>query len=225
MTIAPELPGALELIRKNKELGIVSSAGHTVARYEEMIAALEAGITHSTHIYCAMSSVEKRGARRFPGVTELSLTDERMTTELIADGKHVPDEMMKIACLCKGPEKLCLVTDAMRGAGMPAGDIYTFGGREGTPAKIDDDVAVMLDDSGFASSTAGMDRLVRTLVGRNIASLEDALTMASTTPAKVIGVADRKGSVEAGKDADITILDEDVKVRFTIVAGEAVFKA
>jgi N-acetylglucosamine-6-phosphate deacetylase len=223
MTVAPELPGAVELIKRNQEVGIVSSAGHTVARYEEMMAALEAGVTHSTHIYCAMSTVERRGPKRFPGVAEISLTDAGMTTELISDGKHVPNEMMKIAYLCKGPDGLCLVTDAMRGAGMTADDTYTFGGREGTPAKIVDDVAVTLDDSGFASSTAGMDRLVRTMVTRDVCQLEDALRMASVTPARVLSVDDRKGTIEEGKDGDITILDADVKTRFTIVAGEVVF--
>lgn len=224
MTIAPEIAGALELIKKNKELGITSSAGHTVAAYEDMMAAIDAGATHSTHLYNAMSSAQKKGPKKYPGVAEISLADDRLTTEIVADGKHVPDEMMKIAYRSKGADKLCLVTDAMRAAGRPAGEIYTFGGLEGTPAKIVDDVAVMLDDSGYASSTAGMDRLVRTIVQRGVAPLDDALIMASATPAKVAKVIKNKGTIEVGKDADFTILDKDLNIKYTIALGEIVYK-
>ena len=224
MTLAPEIEGALPLIRALGDAGVVASAGHSNATYDEVLAGIDAGMSHVTHLFCAMSSVTKRGPYRDPGLLEAALTSDDLTAEFIADGRHVPPALIHLALRTKGVDKLCLVTDAMRGAGMPDGT-YTFGGRDGQEVIVRDGISLMPDLSGFASGTLRIDALVRHMVQRIGVSLQDAVAMASRNPAKVIGVADRKGSLAEGKNADVVVMDEAMNVVMTMVRGRIVWES
>jgi len=225
VTLSPEVEGCLEFTRELAAAGVVVSAGHSDMTYDEMQAAVEAGVRHVTHIFCAMSSTVRKGPWRHPGVLETTLADDRLTTEMIADGKHLPPCLMRLALRCKGPDRLCLVTDAMRGAGMSPGGKYTFGPRDGTEVLIADGVAMLPDLTAFASSITPMDVMVKNTVEMAGAPLHEAVRMASLTPARIAGVADRKGSLEAGKDADLCILDGEFRVLHTIVGGKLLDRA
>jgi N-acetylglucosamine-6-phosphate deacetylase len=220
VTLSPEVEGAMDFIGELHRAGIVVSAGHSAMTYDEMQPAIEAGVRHVTHIFCAMSTTVRKGPWRHPGVLETTLVDDRLTTEMIADGKHLPTCLMQLVYRCKGADRLCLVSDAMRGAGMPPGGHYTFGPRDGIEVVIADGVAMLPDMTAFASSVTPLDAMVRNVVKMVGAPLHEAVRMASLTPARIIGVADRKGSLEPGKDADLCILDADFRVRQTIIRGK-----
>jgi N-acetylglucosamine-6-phosphate deacetylase len=224
VTLAPEIDGALDLIAALGERGIVASAGHTEAAEPQIRAAMGAGLRHATHLYCAMSTITKRGPERIPGLVETALAEDGLTTEVIADGYHLAPALLRIAARAKGPERLLLVTDAMRGAGMPDGT-YTFGPRDGSLAIVENGVARTPDNTGFASSTARANDLVRNMVELAGCSLVEAAQMASATPAAALGLAGRKGRLAPGYDADVVVLDERLDVRATIVGGEVVFRA
>jgi len=221
MTLAPELDGAVELIRALRKAGVVASAGHTVAIRREFEPALEAGMSHAVHCFCNMGTLRRDNLKRVAGAVETILNDDRITTELIADGWHVGDGLMRLAVRTKGVEKVCLVTDAMTAAGMPPGR-YFIGGVE---AIVEHGIARLPDNSAYASSVTTMDVCVRNAVRRIGLDLRDAVRMASLTPATVVGVDDRKGSLEPGKDADVAVIDEDVNVRVTIARGQVVYRA
>jgi N-acetylglucosamine-6-phosphate deacetylase len=224
ITLAPELDGALECIRRLAAAGIVVSGGHSNATAQTILDAIRAGMTHTTHLWSAMSGVTKDGPYRHAGIVETILLDDRLTTEIIADGHHLPAELMKLAFKCKGRDRLCLVSDAMRGTGMPAGGQYTFGGRDGQIAIMEPGVAVMPDRSGFASSTTPLNRIVATAIRMMGISLADAIHMASLTPARVLRIDATKGSLEAGKDADVVVFDDPAEVTCTIVAGQVAWE-
>lgn len=220
VTLSPEVEGCMDLIRELRDAGIVVSCGHSTITYDEMMIAVEAGVSHVAHIFCAMSTIVRKGPWRHPGVLETALADSRLTTEMIADGKHLPVALMEIAYRCKRAKRLCLVSDAMRGAGMPPGGTYTFGPRDGTEALIADGVAMLPDMTAFASSITPLDAMVRNVVELLALPLHEAVRMASLTPAEVIGANESKGSLEPGKDADLCLLDTDLQVRNTMVRGK-----
>ena len=224
MTLAPEVPGGLDLIRALSARGAVPAAGHTEADEDLLVEAIDAGLKHATHLYNAMSTITKRGPYRVPGLVETALSDDRLTAEVIADGFHLAPALLKIAARAKGPERVLLVTDAMRGAGMPDGT-YTFGPLNGTTAIVENGVARTPDNTGFASSTARTCDLVRNMIRLAGCRLIDAIQMASTTPAEALDLGHRKGHLRAGYDADLVILDDDFTVRATIVAGDVVYPA
>lgn len=222
ITIAPDLPGALRAIHLFAEKGVLVSGGHGEATYNQMMQAIDAGMRMVTHLYCAMGSIIKSGPYRFGGMLETTLLDDRLSTELIVDGKHVPPELVKLALKAKHPDTVCFTTDAMRGAGAPDG-IYTFGSKTGTKAIVENGVARNLLNTGFASSTARMADLVR--CGRDIIglSLGESVRRCSEVPARIASVFDRKGSLEVDKDADIVLMDEATcQVKRTLVRGRTV---
>lgn len=222
-TLAPELPGALELIAACQKAGIVTSAGHSAATYEDTLRAVEAGLTHSTHFACVMSSLtfqalrESTGRGYAPGLVETILLHGGLSTEVIADGFHLHPALIRLTLKCKGPHSVCLVSDAMKGVGLPDGD-YLIGGQE---CVVAGGIALIKDRPEVIASSvtplAGMMRFAHRNVGL---SLVDAWTMASLTPARVIGVQDRKGSLSPGKDADLLLLDRDLEVKEVYVKGE-----
>lgn len=226
MTLAPEIPGVLEFIRDAARQGIVPSGGHSDATLEETFRALDAGMSMITHLYSAMSSIVKRGPFRVPGMLEAALLSDRLATELIADLKHLPAELLLLAMKAKAERSVCFVTDAMRGAGMPDGT-YTFGSARGTPALVEGGVAHNLSNTGLASSTARMIDLVRNGVEALGLSLEQAVRRASLIPALLAGVADRKGTLEPGKDADVVLLagEPRLEVRWTVARGRVIYDA
>jgi N-acetylglucosamine-6-phosphate deacetylase len=218
MTLAPEIPGAMQLIKELNEHGIVASCGHSEASYTQMIEAVSQGVRHTTHLYCAMSSIIREGANRQGGVVESALVMDELTTEVIADGKHLPPELIKLAIKCKTPDGVAIVTDAMRGAGMPDG-VYTFGAKDGTKAVVKNGEAKMPDGSGYASGIVRMNDMIKAMRDVVGVPLEDAVKMASLTPARILGVDDELGRIEVGKQGDIVLLDEELNVRKTIVDG------
>lgn len=222
-SVAPELEGALEMGRIVRERGVLPSIAHTDAIYEEAKEAFEAGYTHVTHLYSAMSTVSRRNAFRYAGVLEAAYLIDGMTVEIIADGVHLPKPLLQFVYKFKGPKMTALCTDAMRGAGMPDGDSILGSLKNGQHVIIEDGVAKMPDRTAFAGSVATTDRLVRTMVELAEVPLVDAVRMMTLTPAEIIGIADRKGSLEEGKDADIVIFDEGIHVTHTISEGNIIY--
>jgi len=223
ITLAPEIPGVPDFIAELAREGIIASGGHSDATITQTLEAIDRGMSMITHLYSAMSSIVKSGPFRIAGMLEATLLDDRVATELIADLKHVSRELLLLALKTKAQHTVCFVTDAMRGAGMPDG-IYTFGSRTGTPAVVEGGVARNLQNTGFASSTVRMIDLVRNAVQALGPDLESAVRRASVIPATIAGVADRKGSIEVGKDADLVLL-EGLEVRTTIAQGEVTYDA
>ncbi|WGQ11664.1 N-acetylglucosamine-6-phosphate deacetylase [Pedobacter gandavensis] len=221
---APELTGALEFAQYLTERGILPSIAHTNAIYEEVLPAFEKGFRHATHFYSCMSGVSRRNAYRYAGVIESAYLLDAMTVEIIADGTHLPAPLLKLVLKIKGADRTALVTDAMRAAGMPPGPSILGSRRDGLEVIVEDNVAKLKDRTAFAGSVATMDSLVRNMVTMADATLEDAVKMASLTPANIIGIGDRKGSLVAGKDADIVIFDEEINILRTIVAGKSIYE-
>lgn len=222
---APELDGALEFAEYLRAKGILPSIAHTDATYEQVLKAFDSGFTHITHFYNATSGVRKINAYRYAGVIESGYLIDDMTVEVIADGCHLPGSLLKLVYKIKGPEKTALVTDSMRAAGMPEGESILGSLKEGQRVVVEDGVAKMPDRTSFAGSVATTDRLVRTMIDLAGVSLLEAVKMMTRTPAKIIGVADRKGSLSQGFDADIAIFDKDINIKTVILAGNISYEA
>jgi len=225
VSAAPELPGALELGRRLRLRGILASAGHTDATFEQIEEALDAGYTHMTHLYSGMSGVRRIMARRVAGAVEAGLLLDSLTVEIIADGVHLPPSLLRLIYKCKGPSKIALITDALRAAGMPEGEYKLGSSEDGQKIIVDEGVAWLPDRTAFAGSVALANRLVRNMVELAGAPLKEAVEMMSLTPARIIGMDSVTGSLDPGKRADVVILDDKLDVRMTIVAGTTVYEA
>ncbi len=210
ITLAPELDGVLEWIPRLCGMGIIVSGGHSAADSLTFRKAAGRGMTMTTHLYNAMSSAHKEGPFRICGVLEAALTDDRLYTELIADGFHVPAELLQIAWRCKGPERFMICSDASRAAGFDSGKPLFICGQE---AIVENGVAMLKDRSSLASSAAALDTMMRTLVQKAGIPLAAAIKAASAVPAKAAGVYDRKGRLAPGYDADLVLLDNNLEVR------------
>lgn len=222
---APELKGAIEFGQYCCSKGIMPAIAHTDAIYEDVIKAFDNGYTLATHMYSAMSGVTRRNAYRYAGVIESAFLIDEMNVEVIADGKHLPAPLLKLIYKIKGPDRIALITDAIRGAGMKEGDTVVLGNKDtGLQAIIEDSVAKLPDRSSFAGSVATTDRLVRTMVNIADVPLADAVRMMTATPATIMGVADKKGTLAPGKDADIVIFDSNINVETTIVNGRIAYQ-
>lgn len=219
---APELKGAIEFGQYLRKKGILAAVAHTDAIYEEVIEAFDNGYTLATHLYSAMSGVTRRNAFRYAGVVESAFIIDEMDVEIIADGVHLPAPLLKLVYKIKGADRTALITDSMRAAGMPPGKSILGNLKNGLPVIIEDDVAKLPDRSSFAGSVATADRLVRNMVNMADVPLIDAVKMMTSTPARIIGVSDRKGSLAKGKDADIVIFDEKINIETTIIKGRVV---
>lgn len=210
---APELPGSVEFVKACCEHGVLPAIAHTRATYEDVHAANEAGMTHATHFYNAMPVVYKTREFKTPGTVESIFAEENMTVEMIADGIHVPPVMLRMIYQIKGVEKTALITDAL--ACTASTDETAFDPR----VILEDGVCKLADRSALAGSIATMDRLIRTCVQQAGIPLADACRMASESPARIMGILDRKGTLEAGKDADIIMLDNDLQLKFVMQMG------
>lgn len=217
MSYAPELPGALDLTARLVELGIMPAAGHSSATDEDVLAAMEKGLTHSVHIWSGQSSTVREGPWRKPGLLEATLVFEELTAEMIADNKHLPRTLMRLAYKCKGADSLCVVSDATSGAGLADGTRFRVGSMEYV---VRDGVGMLLDGTAFAGSTTLLNEMLPILVDVVGVPLADAFRMATLTPASIIGMASRKGSLEPGKDADIAIFEDDFTAWRTMIAGQ-----
>lgn len=223
-SFSPELDGAPEFAAELSRRGIIAAAGHTDATFEQCDEAFKNGCSLITHFYSCISTIIRKNSYRIAGVMEYGYYQDGMAVEIIADGHHVPSSLLHLIVKVKGVDNVVLVTDSMRGAGMPEGPSILGGLADGQECIVENGVAKLLDGSGFAGSVCTTDRLVRTMITIGGCSLEQAVQMASLNPARVMGVADRKGSLEAGKDADIVIFGDNVEVFATIVSGRKVYQ-
>ncbi len=215
VTLAPELPGALELIRALKGRGILVAAGHSQAVDAQLERAVEAGLSHATHLFCNMGTLRRANIRRVAGLVESVLLDDRVSAEIIADGYHIAPSLMRLALKVKGPQRLALVTDGSPLTGLGPGRYRAFG----QDVILEEEISYLADRSAYAGSVATMDRCLRCALESMDLSLSDALAMATLTPATILGVAERKGSLEEGRDADVVVLDGQLRVRATVAGG------
>lgn len=212
-SLAPELPGALEMGRALTERGVLAAIGHSDATYAQVKESIEAGFSHITHLYSACSTITRVSGFRRGGVVEAAYVLDGLTSEIIADGCHLPPELLQMAYRFIGPKRLCLITDAMRAAGQTGGESILGSLENGQRVIIEDGVAKMPDRTSFAGSVCTADRLVRNMVRLAGASLPDAVEMVTATPARIIGKQDVTGLVAPGRKADLVLFDEDIHVK------------
>lgn len=220
---APELPGALQFGRYLRSNHILPSVAHSDATYDEVMEAFKSGYTHITHFYSAMSGVTRVGCTRYAGIIESGYLMDEMTVEIIADGVHLPEPLLKLICKIKGVERTALITDAIRATATDAKESLLGNKENGVSVIVEDGVAKLPDRSCFAGSVATADRLVRTMINDANLSLPNAVQMITHTPATIIGIENEKGSLLAGKDADIVIFDENITIETTIINGKVVY--
>ena len=223
-SLAPELPGAPEFGKELQKRGILASMAHTNATFEQARNAFENGFSHLTHFYSCMSTITRRNAFRYAGVIEFGYYEDGVTVEIIADGIHVPGPLLQLICKIKGPERIALVTDSMRAAGMPEGPSILGGVADGQEVIVEDGVAKLPDRTAFAGSVATADRLVRTMIDEGGIALTDAIRMMTETPARIMHIEDRKGSLLPGADADIVLFNDRIEIERTIVQGKTIYK-
>ena len=221
---APELKGAIPFARYLKSKGILVSLAHTDAVYDEVIEAYENGYTLATHMYSGMSGVTRRNAYRYAGVIESVFLIDGMDVEVIADGVHLPAPLLKLIFKIKGANKIALITDAIRAAGMPPGESVIGNLHTGIKVIVEDGVSKMPDRSSFAGSVSTADRLVRTMIRLAGVSLTEAIQMMTLTPARIMNISDQKGSLEVGKDADIVIFDDAIDIQTTMIKGKIIYQ-
>ena len=221
---ACELDGAMEFADACREHGVLCAIGHSDADLATVEEAIKHGYTHLTHLYSGMSTVHRVNAYRVCGVVEAGYLCDDLTVEIIADGCHLPKGLLQMIYRFIGPDRTCLVTDSMRGAGLPDGGECILGSlKSGQIAIIEDGVAKMPDRKAFAGSVATTDRLLRTMVNIAEVPLCDAVKMLTETSAKIQKLCDR-GTLDTGKRADIVLFDENLHVIRTVVGGRTVFE-
>jgi N-acetylglucosamine-6-phosphate deacetylase len=222
-SIAPEKEGAIELGKFLSKEGIIPSMAHTDAVYDEAKLAFENGFSLLTHFYSAMSGVVRKNAMRYAGVIEAGYLHDELDVEIIADGVHLPEALLKLIYKIKGADHIALITDAMRGAAMPNG-IYKLGNAvNGMDVKVEGNVAKLIDGSAFAGSTATANRLIKTMINIAEVPLIDAIKMISTTPARIMKINQHTGSIKKGMDADLVIFDKSIEINRTISKGSTIF--
>jgi N-acetylglucosamine-6-phosphate deacetylase len=219
VTIAPELPGALEAIEKFHMERVNVSGGHSDAWDEDAGAAFEHGMRSVTHTFNCMSSARRRGVCRVGGLLEFALSEPRISCELIADGHHVSTTLMKMLYCAKGAGGICLVTDATAGAGLPDGARFSLFGSD---CFVEGGVCLLADRSALAGSASRMIDLVRTMVQKLNVPLHEAVAMAAQNPARAIGL-QTKGQLAGGADADLVVLSPDLRVLRTFAGGEEIW--
>lgn len=213
---APELPGAIQFGKYCADKGILPSIAHTAAEYADVKAAYEAGFTHVTHFYNAMPGFHNKREYKYEGTVESVYLIDDMTIECVADGIHVPPTILRMAYKIKGVERMAFITDALAVAASDSATAFD------PRVVIEDGVCKLSDRSALAGSIATMDRLIRTAVKQAEIPLEDACRMVSETPARIMNVLDRKGTLQRGKDADILILDDKLDVRCVWQMGKII---
>jgi N-acetylglucosamine-6-phosphate deacetylase len=219
VTIAPEVPGALDAIESFAANGISVSGGHSDASDEEARAGFERGMRSVTHTFNCMSSARRRGVYRVGGLLEFALSEPQISCELIADGHHVSPTLMKMLYRAKGPSAICFVTDATAGAGLPDGSRFSLFGND---CIVEEGVCLLADRSALAGSASQMIDLVRTMMNTANVPLHEAIGMATQNPARAIGL-ETKGRLAVGADADFVVISPDLRVLRTFARGVEVF--
>jgi N-acetylglucosamine-6-phosphate deacetylase len=216
ITIAPELPGALEAIENFRKHGISVSGGHSDAWDKDARAAFERGMRSVTHTFNCMSSARRRGVYRVGGLLEFALSEPQISCELIADGHHVSPTLMKMLYRAKGGEEICLVTDATAGAGLPDGSRFSLFGKD---CVVEGGVCLLADRSALAGSASRMVDLVRRMVGEVNVPLHEAVAMATQNPAQAIDL-QTKGRLRVGADADLVVLSPKLEILRVFTGGD-----
>ena len=216
VTLAPELPRALEAIEAFRGHGISVSGGHSDAWDEEARAAFDRGMRSVTHTFNCMSSARRRGVYRVGGLLEFALSEPAISCELIADSHHVSPTLMKMLYRAKGPQGICLVTDATAGAGLPEGSHFALAGKD---CIVENGVCLLADHSALAGSAARMIDLVRVMIRDVNVPLNEAIAMAAENPARAIGL-EARGRLIVGADADLVVLSPQLDVVRTFRSGE-----
>jgi N-acetylglucosamine-6-phosphate deacetylase len=219
VTIAPELPGALQAIEEFHEHGMSVSGGHTDTWDEEARNGFQRGMRSVTHTFNCMSSARRRGIYRVGGLLEFALSEPRISCELIADGHHVSATLMKMLYRAKGAAGICLVTDATAGAGLPDRSLFSLFGKD---CVVEGGVCLLADRSALAGSASRMIDLVCTMVRDVDVPLHEAITMATANPARAIGL-ETKGRLAVGADADFVVLSRDLEVLRTFIHGQEIW--
>ena len=221
VTISPELDGADTMAKALTEKGIMVSGGHDDGIYPEFMPAIENGMRHVTHIYCAMSDLRFKDGVRNVGLREYALIDDNVTAEMIADNKHVPPQLAKMIVRSKGADKVCVVSDSLRCAGMPNdGKLYQLGsGETAQLVRVNDGVATLADGSKFAGSITSVRQMVKNLINAGI-PVCDAVKMGTLTPATIIGEDATIGSIAIGKCADLCVLNDEFEIESVILDGK-----
>ena len=219
LSMAPELPGAFELAAYLRRKGVLVSAAHTDADYSVMKQALEAGFSHVTHCFNAMSGIRSPDYYCRAGVIEAALELDGYSAEIISDGRHMPPEMIRLLLKCKPSDQVMLTSDATRPADMPEGE-YELGG---LPVLVTDGVAMLADRTAFAGSVATADILVRNAVKNVGIPLPQAVAMVSYNVAKSVGLEKCRGSLAVGMTGDIVMFDDDIRVSFVMREGNILF--
>jgi len=217
-SLAPELPGALEMGEALRRRGVIASIAHTSATLDGVAAAIRCGFSSISHFYSCTSTIRRKGGYRIPGATEAGLLFDELTLELIADGHHLPDSLIRLVYKVKGAPRICLVTDAMRAAGLGDGPSHLGGGPEGFPVIVEDGVAKLPDRSAFAGSVATADILLRTALRAGL-PMADAVRALTLTPAELMGASSRLGSLAPGKDADLVVLSPEIGIKAVYAKG------
>ena len=223
-TAAPELKGSDAFGAFLSENGIIGSIGHSDAYFSDVIKAYENGFELLTHFYSAMPTVRRIDGYRYPGIIEAGYLIPGMKVELIADGCHLPKELLQLVYNVKGVENIILVTDSMRASDMHEGEIIIGSIERGRIALHEDGVCKLTDRSAFAGSACTADRLIRTMVNLAEVPLCKAVTMLTKNPAKLLSES-KKGSIAISKDADILIFDKDINIKMTMIGGEVIYNA
>lgn len=219
VTIAPELPGALDAIENFHTHGISVSGGHSDAWDEDACAAFERGMRSVTHTFNCMSSARRRGVYRVGGLLEFALSERQISCELIADGHHVSPTLMKMLYRAKGPGGICLVTDATAGAGLPDGSQFSLFGND---CVVEGGVCLLSDHSALAGGASRMIGLVRTMVRDVAVPLHEAVAMVTENPAQALGL-ENKGRLAVGADADFVVLSLQLEVARTFITGDEIW--
>jgi N-acetylglucosamine-6-phosphate deacetylase len=217
ITIAPEVSRNVEYLPALREMGMQISIGHSAAEYRDAVRAVRMGATSVTHLYNAMSQTRKHGPFRTGGVVEAGLTLDALFAEIIADGYHLTDELIRIAYRCKGAARLSVCSDANRAAGGAHGDVFRSCG---VTYVIERGVAMNEARTSLASSVTPIDGMVRYLIFKTGLPAGDVMRMTSGTTARMMGIFDRKGSLDVGKDADINLVDDAFNVVCTFCRGK-----
>ena len=219
-TLAVELEGAREFVHRLLQEGILPSIGHSNAVYKDVQEAFAWGVRHVTHLYSAMSSIVRHNGFRYCGVLESAFCIPNITVEVIADGCHLPAELLEMVYRVKGVEKVALTCDSMRCAGQDVPYSILGSLENGQKVRIEDGVAKLMDRSAFAGSIATDNTLIRTMYHKVGIPLHDAVYMMTQTPADIIGIGKEKGSLQAGKDADLVCFDEQIQICGVMVNGK-----
>ncbi len=219
VTFAPELEGGLDFADELKKRNIIASMGHSDAEYEHVLDAFNHGVSLVTHLYSGMQGVHRVKGFRKLGIIESAYLIDDMDVEIIADGCHLPCELLRLIYKIKGKDRVALVTDAMRAAGREEGESILGSKENGQKVILRDGVAYMPDFEAFAGSIATSDRLVRSMYKQAGVEIYNAVKMATLTPARIMGCDDRKGSIHIGKDADIVIFNDSIDIKFVMTRG------